>query len=107
MNTHTNTPHLIEPGVRWFLHSMLQKSHEINVNHTNFIMRIVLFVTFFVCIGGILAYRYRGQPTPDELAQKEIEQHQYILSKIASVKQYERQQSQQLITGLPDWKNDY
>jgi hypothetical protein len=39
--------------------------------------------------------------------QKNIEKQAYILSKIQNYQERKRKESQELITGLPNWDNEY
>ena len=54
-----------------------------------------------------LVYKYKGKLSPVELQSKNIEKQQYILSKIKNLQQAKRIAHQELITGLPNWGNEY
>jgi hypothetical protein len=54
-----------------------------------------------------LIYKYKGKLTPNEIQQKNKEKQQYILSKIQILQEAKRVASQELITGLPAWDNEY
>jgi hypothetical protein len=41
------------------------------------------------------------------MEQKEAEKMQYILSKISNYQMEKKRESQELITGLPHWENEY
>ena len=45
--------------------------------------------------------------TPVEIERKNKEKQQYILSKIQNFQQAKRIAHQELITGLPNWDNEY
>jgi hypothetical protein len=92
-------PTLIEPSIKNILNSTLKKCHTFRENYYNIVLNFSLGIGFFIILGLILLYKYKGKLTPKELEQKNREKHQYILSKI-QLYQNERQDS---ITGLPRW----
>jgi hypothetical protein len=100
-------PKLTEPGVKYFLHQTLKQCHIARDNFHNMVFNIGLFIAFLIILGLILLYKYKGKPTPVEMAQKNKEKQQYILSKIQNFQQAKRAAHQELITGLPNWDNEY
>ena len=66
-----------------------------------------MFIFFLFILGTILLYKYKGKLT---FAEKEIqnrEKQQYILEKIKNFQEAKRQASQELISGLPTWENEF
>jgi hypothetical protein len=100
-------PILIEPGVKYFLGKTLQNCSEFKNKYHNFIINAFLWSAFIIILGSFLLYKYKGKLTPSEMAQKESEKMQYILSKISNHQMDKKRQSQELITGLPHWDNEY
>jgi hypothetical protein len=100
-------PALTEPGVKYFLHQTLKQCHVVREKFHNTIFNIGLFLAFLIILGLILLYKYKGKLTPVEIAMKNKEKQQYILSKIQNFEQAKRRASQELITGLPTWENEY
>ena len=100
-------PALTEPGVKYFLHQTLKQCHTVREKFHNTIFNIGLFLAFLIILGLILLYKYKGKLTPVEIAMKNKEKQQYILSKIQNFEQAKRRASQELITGLPTWENEY
>lgn len=100
-------PRLIEPGVKYFLNETLKQTHIFRMKYQNTLFNIFLFVLFVVILGSILVYKYKGKLTPDEKKSKDIEKQQYILTKIKNLQIAKRRAHQELITGLPNWENDY
>ena len=100
-------PLLIEPGVRYFLSETLKQCHIIKSKYHNLLINIGLFLFFFLILGFILLYKYKGKLTPSEKAQRNYDQHQYILNKIKNFQEAKKRESQELITGLPAWENEY
>ena len=100
-------PKLTEPGVKYFLHQTLKQCHIARDNFHNMVFNIGLFIAFLLILGFILLYKYKGKLSPIEVAQKNKEKQQYILSKIKNFQQAKRIAHQELITGLPNWDNEY
>jgi hypothetical protein len=96
-------PTLIEPGVKYFLNETLKQCHIFKNKHNNHIMNIVLLSGFFILLGLILLYKYKGKLTPAEKINKNNEKKQYILSKIKNYQDAKLRAQQDLITGLPHW----
>jgi hypothetical protein len=100
-------PALTEPGVKYFLHQTLKQCHIVRDKFHNTVFNIGLFLAFLIILGLILLYKYKGKLTPVEIERKNKEKQQYILSKIQNFEQAKRRASQELITGLPAWENEY
>jgi hypothetical protein len=100
-------PELTEPGVKYFLHQTLKQCHVARDNFHNMVFNIGLFIGFLIILGCILLYKYKGRLTPVELEKKNKEKQQYILSKIKNFQHAKRIAHQELITGLPNWENEY
>jgi len=100
-------PSLTEPGVKYFLNQTLKQCHVIKNNFHNTIFNIGLFIGFLIILGLILLYKYKGKLTPVEVDQKNKEKQQYVLSKIKNFQEAKRKAQQELITGLPQWDNEY
>ncbi len=100
-------PLLIEPGVKYFLNQSLKQAHIIKEQYHNLIYNIGMFILFLMLLGGILIYKYKGKLTPIEIAQRNLEKQQYILERIKNFQIAKRKAHQELITGLPEWDNEY
>lgn len=100
-------PKLVENGMKYFLNETLKNCHEFKEKYRNWMFNIGLFVVFLLCLICILFLKYKGKPTPIEIQQKDREKQQYILSKIKIYKENREKTQQSLITGLPNWENDY
>ena len=103
----SSKPSLTEPGVKYFLNQTLKQCHIIKNNFHNTIFNIGLLMAFFIVLGLILLYKYKGKLTPVELERKNKEKQQYVLSKIKIFQDSKRKAQQELITGLPQWENEY
>lgn len=100
-------PTLTEPGVKYFLNNALKQSHIIREKFHNAIFNIGMLILFLIILGGILIYKYKGKLTPVEIEKKNKEKQQYILEKIKTFQIAKQREHQQLITGLPQWENEY
>jgi hypothetical protein len=100
-------PTLVEPGVKYFLKETLKQCNEFKHTYHNYIFNISLGALFFFILGLLLLYKYKGKLTPSEKDMKNREKQQYILSKIKNYQDAKRIAQQELITGLPQWENDY
>ena len=100
-------PALTEPGVKYFLNHSLKQCNIIRTKFHNTIFNIGLLIAFLIVLGVILIYKYKGRLTPVEIERKNREKQQYILSKVKNFQETKRRAHQELITGLPNWDNDY
>jgi hypothetical protein len=105
-NDEFSKPLLIEPGMRYFLHHTLKQCHTIKEQFNNTIFNVGLFILFCFVLGLILLYKYKGKLSPQELAIKNRQKQQYILSKITNFQEAKKKTHQELITGLPSWETD-
>lgn len=100
-------PTLIEPGVKYYLHHTLKNCHIIREKYYNTLFNVCMFLLFAFIVLGVLTYKYKGRLTPAEIQQKNREKQQYILSKIKMLQQEKTKAHQDLITGLPQWEDEY
>lgn len=100
-------PILTEPGVKYFLNESLKQCHNFKEKHQNMIFNIGLLIGFFIILGILLLYKYKGKLTPEEIEQKELEKKKFILSKIRNYQDAKVKAQQELITGLPHWENEF
>lgn len=100
-------PILTEPGVKYFLNESLKQCHVFKEKYNNILFNIGLTILFFIILGILLLYKYKGKLTPEEIEEKETEKKRYILSKIKNYQEAKLRSQQSLITGLPHWDNEY
>ena len=106
-NDYFSKPVLTEPGVKYFLSQTLKQCHVTRIQFYNWVFNISVFGVFLLILAVILFYKYKGRLTPAEVDQQNREKQQYILSKIKNLQEAKRKAHQELITGLPNWENDY
>lgn len=100
-------PMLTEPGVKYFISETLKQCHHFKEKYQNMIFNITLLIVFFIILGILLLYKYKGKLTPEEIEQKDLQKKQYILSKIRNFQDAKIRAQQELITGLPHWENEF
>ncbi len=108
-NDNINKPKLIEPGVKYFFKGILKECHNYKQKNYNLVYNISLFILFFLILGIILFYRYKGNKTSQEKYQKNLQDKKYIMSKLvyynrANLENQQRIQNN-MITNLPDFSN--
>lgn len=108
-NNNINKPKLIEPGVKYYFKGILKECNNYKQRNYNLVYNISLFILFFSILGIILFYKYKGNKTPQERYQKNIEDKQYIMSKLVYYNRADLQNKQRIqnnmITNLPDFNN--
>ena len=100
-------PTLIEPGVKYFLSETLKQCKIFKNKYNNVLFNIGMTIFFIIILGAILLYKYKGKLTPSEKEMKNRQKQQYILSKIQNYQDAKLKSQQNLITGLPNWDNEY
>ena len=100
-------PMLTEPGVKYFINETLKQCHQFKEKYHNINFNIGLLVVFFIILGILLLYKYKGKLTPEEIEEKKLQKKQYILSKIRNYQDAKTRAQQKLITGLPQWDNEF
>ena len=101
----TNIQKGLVSGAR--LLKLIDTKIDINEKNQNMILNVGLLVGFFIILGILLLYKYKGKLTPEEILKKDLEKKQYILSKIKIYKESKLRAQQELITGLPHWGDEF
>ena len=102
----SSKPSLTEPGVKYFLNETLKQCHTFKEKHNNTLFNIGLLIGFFVILGVLLLYKYKGKLTREEIRENEESKKRYIMSKIRNYQQAKLRSQQELITGLPHWESE-
>tara|TARA_Y100001970_G_scaffold288239_1_gene414991 strand:+ start:1210 stop:1626 length:417 start_codon:yes stop_codon:yes gene_type:complete len=104
-----NKPKLIEPGVKYFFRGILKECNNYKQKNYNLFYNLTLFILFFLTLGTILYYRYKGNKTSQEKYIKNIKDKQYIMSKLVYYNRVNLENNQKIknnmITNLPDFNN--
>ena len=98
-------PKLTEPGVKYFLSQSLKECRKFKDRNISVLFNLSMGIILFVTIGIFLTYKYKGKPTKGELAKKNREKQEYIVSKLQQIALVKNKKSENLITDLPLWNN--
>jgi hypothetical protein len=94
---------LVEPGVKYFISCSLRQCREFKDKYINILFNIGMFALFIIIISGILVYKYKGKMTPIEREIINRKKQEYIVSKLQQIAVIKKQNSEMLITNLPNW----
>lgn len=86
-----NKPILTEPGVKYWLSKTLKECHGFKDKHISFIYNIAMLVILVMVISGFLSYKYKGYISPEELAEKNKQKQEFIVSKLQQLALYKKQ----------------
>ena len=100
-------PILTEPGVTSFLESTLRQCRDFKVTWQNILFNIGLFLLLIIILGLVLYVKFKGKLTPVEIQIKEQAKHEFLLSTIHDFQVAKKEAHQALITGLPNWDNEF
>jgi hypothetical protein len=106
---------LVAPGVKAFVDATLANCRRVKDTYINYAVNIGLTLTLCGIVGGFLYYRYRGKPSPQEVALRRSEAHSYIMKKLGNnvaTRQWEQNGNASKatvgsITGLPGFGNPF
>ena len=98
-----SVPVLCEPGMRDYLHGSLRECRRFRDQHTTLLFNIGASALLVCVVGGLLWYRYRGRPTPQEEAEKRRRTHSYLVQKLQTYSAIKEKVRPGMITGLPVW----
>ena len=98
-------PKLTEPGTKYFLTQTLKECRKFKTRNVNMIFNISMTILFLFVVGGLLLYKYRGKPTLEEIAKKNKEKQEYIISKLNQLNVSKSKNNGDLITNIPLWNN--
>tara|TARA_B100001093_G_C26579264_1_gene906537 strand:+ start:389 stop:727 length:339 start_codon:yes stop_codon:yes gene_type:complete len=102
-----NAPSLIEPNVKYFIGGSLKHCKKIQDEYYSYLFNFCSLLFFFIILVSLLYYKFKGKLTPREKEQKETDKKHYILSTIKKYQTMKQHSNNELITGLPEWNNEY
>ena len=103
----TDIPTLTEPGVSYFLRSTLKRCNETKTKYFNTLWNLGLLFDFIAILGIILVYKKNTKLTDEEKKEKHEKEKKYVLEKIKSLQQKERQKQNEIITNLPKFESNF
>lgn len=98
-----NAPRLIDTGVRNYMHIALQTCHENRIRIYSTAFNILVLVSFLIFFSLALYYSYINKPSEHDKYKKQLQDQQYVLSKIRYYQNQKELQREQVskITDLP------
>jgi len=97
---------LVEPGVHFFFNETLKKCKDFKDKYYNLIYNVLMFAGFCLIMFLILRYKYKSKIDIQEQKHRELQKEKYITSKIRNY-QSEKKMNSNIITGLPEYENEY
>ena len=94
-------PTLTEFSTKYYVRHSLKEVRQFKDTYITIAVNILLFLCFVGVVGGLLYYKYKGKPTPEEKAIKEQQKKQFLFHKLQQYSYNKQKQSQNLITNLP------
>ena len=76
------------------------------MNNVSFLKPNKENLNLFLVFGVILLLKYKGKPTPKEIARKNNEKKAYIISKLQQIALVKNKKNDSMITDLPLWHNN-
>lgn len=103
----SNRTSLIEPDVKVFLDGTLKHCKRLQNEYYSYVFNITSFLLFFLLLFLLLYFKYKGKLTPAQKENIETEKKHYVLSTIKKYQTMKKKSQNELITGLPEWNNEY
>ena len=98
-----NIPTLTEPGTKYFIQSTLKQCKKFKERYTNTIFNISAAIALCLTVSIVLWWRYKGKLTSHDIAEKNRQKQEYLISKLQKLSAIRKQQYKQnnMITDLP------
>ena len=94
-------PALTEFSTKYYIRHSLKEVRHFKDKYITICVNILLLLFFIGAVGGLLYYKYKGKPTPEEMIIKEQQKKQDLFTKLHQYSYDKQKQSQNLITNLP------
>jgi len=94
-------PTLTEFSTKYYVRHSLKEVREFKDKYITIAINILLLLLLVGAVGGLLYYKYKGKPTPEEKIIKEQQKKQFLFNKLQQYSYNKQKQSQNLITNLP------
>jgi hypothetical protein len=101
INMTMNVSHLIEPTVKYYLHTTLQHCHENRLTIYYYVLNVGVLFLFTAIVGYVLYYCYTHKLSPQERQQKMIQEQQLVMEKIKFYQEEAKDRRMSDITNLP------
>jgi len=94
-------PSLTEFTTKYYIRHSLKETRLFKDKYITIFINIFLFLLFFMTLGGLLYYKYKGKLTPEEKYNISKRKQQYIFEKLHRISYEKQKENQTLITNLP------
>jgi len=84
------SPNLIDHNVLYHIQNTLQSCHQNRVQFYSYALNIIVLIAFVIIVFLALYYSYRKKPTLREQQTKMLHDQQYVMSKIRSYQQQQK-----------------
>jgi hypothetical protein len=98
-----NLPSLIEPGTKYFIQGTLKQCKLFKEKYTNTIFNVGAALTLCIFVAVVLWWRYKGKLTHHEIAEKNRQKQEYIISKLQQLSAIRTNNN--MLTDLPTFDN--
>lgn len=102
-----SVPSLVEPGVKYAIGESLKQAHNYKMNTYTFFFNLGVVIIFILVFGGVLYYKYKSKPTPQEAHEKLMRDQAIIMSKIHTHQDERKRAGFSGMTKLPFVDTDY
>jgi hypothetical protein len=101
------SPSLVEPGVKYVIGESLKQAHTFKMNTYSFFFNLGVVFLFVLVFGGVLYYKYKTKPTPQEAHEKLMRDQAIIMSKIHQHQDDKKRANYSGMTKMPFVDTDY
>ena len=98
-------PSLTEPGMKYWLSQSLREMRRFKDRNLTIIFNFSMTIALIAVVSGFLVFKYKGKLTPSEMAAKQQQKKEYLISKLAKIGETRRKINETMITDLPTWSN--
>jgi type II secretory pathway component PulF len=99
-------PRLIEPGVKYFMSSTLEKCNNFKCRYYNFLYNLGLLLLFILIIGITLYFKYKRKHNLKLNEENKKKEKEYLLNKLRFIKDYKKNQMNHIMSDLSNWQNN-
>lgn len=102
-----NKPYLIEPGTKYFFNETLKKHRLKNNKLNNDLVNFCLLLFFLLILFLFLYFKKKSKPSVKKQQMTNLEKQQYILKQIQKANEKKFENTNNLITNLPKYQNEF
>ena len=103
----SSVPSLVESNVKYAISESLKQAHNYKMNTYSYFLNLGVVIIFVLVFGGVLYYRYKTKPTPQEIQAKLKHDQSIIMSKIQMYQDDKKRGGYYDMTKMPFVDTDY